>query len=628
MKKILISLFGILLFFSCTEFKENSVSVETGSVSLVCETGTKTSISGYQLNFEKGDQMGLYVKNINTIRLTNAKTLLPNCFDGHFYKVGTEADKATYVAVYPFSGYDTAIPLNLSLASVQNGPFDANANYMYSQKMEAKYDEEDMPKDLHPVMNQMMGLIRVTIFNEDSELEDEQISEVYLSSSTDIAGSFSFDPFDDSPQPIFDSGGEKKVRCLLPSPVALGNGMLHVFYLFVRPTEITEPKLGVVTTNYKFTRSISHSFPAPAGDLTYFPDLNLSSFDKKYDGKKVLACWGDSYTSYGGPYSKHLQNLLGNKWEVFNGGDPGDVSICIAARQGGVGMITGQSVTIPAGEKSVVMDGIYTTKSTSMEDGNVKLTHVKGISPCRIMLDENNYIEGSFTYSSGTTTFTMTTAATSDIVIPTNSTIIVQSAIYFHYPALTVIYMGQNGGYSSLEKLYRQHRAMIDFTKKTETSPENYIVLGFHNHSTLSKFAYGPVNDKWWLRNNSYWESFNGPHYFGIGGSPDEPGNPNELTEEEKEILRHDPTRQTHSRFIDLYHEILDRPAYWLYYTGASPTEGYISPEDQANMDLGRWPLSFYYNPTTFDIHPSDKAAKAMAKLIYDKMEELGYLDE
>ena len=106
--------------------------------------------------------------------------------------------------------------------------------------------------------------------------------------------------------------------------------------------------------------------------------------------------------------------------------------------------------------------------------------------------------------------FTRTTSGEA-ITVPAKSKLVTFAAKNLRNPDLTIIYMGQNGGYKSLDILYSQYRAMIDYA--FPEGPENYIVLGFHNHT---KLATENVD-------NAYWNFFEGPDGFGVNENEGRP---------------------------------------------------------------------------------------------------------
>ena len=212
-------------------------------------------------------------------------------------------------------------------------------------------------------------------------------------------------------------------------------------------------------------------------------------------------------------------------------------------------------------------------------------------------------IEGTITHK-GTTTnktadftsevkFTRTTPGEA-VAVPAKSKLVTFAAKNLRNPDLTIIYMGQNGGYKSLDILYQQYRAMIDYA--FPEGPENYIVLGFHNHT---KLATDNVD-------NAYWNFFEGPEGFGVNESAGRPV----------------------SRFVNLYKELTgDNYADYLTLSGAAASPLDIAASDKAFVEDGMLPRSYWFDPEAGDIHPNEFGAKAFANAVYKKIVELGYLD-
>ncbi len=90
--------------------------------------------------------------------------------------------------------------------------------------------------------------------------------------------------------------------------------------------------------------------------------------------KKIITCWGDSITqgawmALEDKYPTRLQALLGDGYEVLNGGYAGDSSYGIMARQGATGLKTKNAIIFAAGEKSVVIGHRVNGMGLLMDDG-------------------------------------------------------------------------------------------------------------------------------------------------------------------------------------------------------------------------------------------------------------------
>ena len=157
-----------------------------------------------------------------------------------------------------------------------------------------------------------------------------------------------------------------------------------------------------------------------------------------------------------------------------------------------------------------------------------------------------------------------------------------------------IVYMGQNGGFKSLDILYNQYRSMIDYA--FPEGPEDYIVLGFHNHDTVAK----------WNVDNAYWDFFGGASGFGVNEAEGRPI----------------------SRFVNLYTE-LTGPDYkdYLVISGAAASVDDVRAEDIDYVSRGMIPYSYWIRPWDNDIHPNEYGAKAFAAAVYKKVVELGYVE-
>ena len=156
--------------------------------------------------------------------------------------------------------------------------------------------------------------------------------------------------------------------------------------------------------------------------------------------------------------------------------------------------------------------------------------------------------------------------------------------------------MGQNGGFDNLDILYNQYRAMIDYAFPGDV-PEDYIVLGFHNHSTVKK---------WNGSNNAYWDFFGGSRGFGVNEAEGRPI----------------------SRFVNLYTELTgENYKDYLVLSGAAASAEDISADDKEYVADGMIPRSYWFDPVAGDIHPNEYGAKAFATAVYKKIVELGYVD-
>ena len=615
MKKILY-ICAALLAISCVN--EPEVVPVAGKVPVTVEvSATKTVIAGNQISFAGAESMSLICQGVNAAQITN-KDVAVNKFTGEFNAVGQSKSEAVYYAVYPYVGVAQSGQERCFLSVSQRAPFDGSANFMCSDLVTAAYNETAMPA-LSMAMNQLLGIVKVSFTNSSVSYQDDKVKEVVLTSSTALAGEFvvKFDK-DGKPYPEF-KGTDKRVLSWFVEPVALGLNKTHEVYFCVNPAEIKDAVITVRTDNHEFKRQAKGAFTAVQGALTYMDTMDLATTFTAAESKvKTLVVWGDSYTNRGYEtthidrcnYAYHLQQMLGSGWQNYNGGCSGDVTKTIAARQGGIGMHIGTNdFTIPADCTPVDVGGVYSARNFWFTEGEyTQISRYGLINPCEIVVqdaagNEIARIEGKITHK-GTETnktadfasevkFTRSTPGEA-VTVPAKSKLVTFAAKNLRNPDLTVIYMGQNGGYKSLDILYSQYRAMIDYA--FPEGPENYIVLGFHNHT---KLATENVD-------NAYWNFFEGPNGFGVNEAAGRPV----------------------SRFVNLFKELTGTNyADYLALSGAAPSPSDIAAADTEFVLNGKLPRSSWFDPEAEDIHPNEFGAKAFATAVYKKIVELGYLD-
>ena len=614
MKKLLY-VFAALLAISCV--KENVM--ESGVTKVPVTVGVldlKTAIDGNQISFSGGETMSLICEGVNAAKIANTGVKL-NQFQGEFTAVGQNKAGASFYAIYPYVGVKQNGGEDGWLSVAQRAPFDGSVNYMCSDKVTADYNEEAMPT-LSLNMNQLMGIVKVTFTNSSDSYKNDVVKDVILTSSSQLVGSFKVN-FDSNgkPVPTFqgDASACKRVIVSYPASEVLGLNKTHEVYIFVNPTEIKDAEITIVTDKHEFTRKAKASFTAKQGDLTYMDPMDVATTFTAADKKvKTLVVWGDSYTNRSQldghndrcNYSTHLIEMLGSGWQLYNGGSSGDVTNTIAARQGGIQLvINSKDFTIPAGTTPVAIDGLYSSKNFWFTDADANNTSVYTliarfalINPMEIVVEDENgnevaRVEGKITIDGTKATHFTRTNPGEEVKVPAYSKVVTFAAKNLRNPDLTIIYMGQNGGFKSLDILYNQYRAMIDYA--FPEGPENYIVLGFHNHETV----------KTWNVNNEYWDFFGGAKGFGVNEAEGRPI----------------------SRFVNLYTELTgENYKDYLVLSGAAASVEDVRAEDIDYVSRGMIPYSYWIRPHANDIHPNEYGAKAFATAVYKKIVELGYV--
>lgn len=588
-KYTLLFLFSTFLLFSCQKV-EKFYDSEYLSLKVDCESATKLNFSGGLLSFTTGDKINLIVEGINSADLSNAESGNVNSFEGKLLKKGIKQNDADWYIVYPSTtAMSSTGVISATVPTTQQAPFDKSALVLYSNIITENYDEAHIPT-LNFSLSQALGLVKISITNSVEEYSSELIENIQLSSSSILSGSYTIDIHEDSHQPAFSGYTFNRAISSFSSSAPLGVSITHTVYLFINPITINDFTLKVVTDKHIFTKESESDIDVEAGAITSFQTLDLNSFDvtTRSEVVKSVACWGDSFTNAGySSYPNNLKELLGDNWTVFNCGKSGDRVDEVAAKQGGLGIVTNEEFTMPA-SGSVQVNGILRTRNNACEEGFYHIRRYSGAfsSPCLINGIECNVLSNASSYEidDPSTTFsgTITRIGSGDpTLIPAHTPIISGGARTTKDVDLQIIYMGTNGrvvykgklGDSDYyDNLVNYHRYMTDFN----TNKTDYLILGYHTTS--------------W--NQHYWDRF--CDEFGA------------------------------TRMIDLRHIIPNRGRELMVRTGAYPDEASIPQSELDRVDKGEWPYCFWHSTT--DVHPSEYGARAMAIVIYERMQELGYI--
>ena len=207
--------------------------------------------------------------------------------------------------------------------------------------------------------------------------------------------------------------------------------------------------------------------------------------------KMEIVCWGDSLTA-GGGWTTILQELSG--LEVYNAGTGGEDSRTIMARQGADLMVV-NNITIPKDKIPVTIANFNDDGFDTLSKNKVKPLLQGGyehVNPVRIGDIEGN-IEWTGQYyndKNGTWTFTRLEEG-KEVVITEPTTITTNYDRNHNSPYLMIIFMGQNGGYSSNEDLINQHKLMIE-----HANAKNVIILGLSSGSRAGREEYESVMKK------------------------------------------------------------------------------------------------------------------------------------
>ena len=100
------------------------------------------------------------------------------------------------------------------------------------------------------------------------------------------------------------------------------------------------------------------------------------------DDKIVVACWGDSITEgmgmHASSYPSKLQALIGDKYKVYNGGDGGEKTITIAARQGAYKVYTANKITFYKNQDTILIGTESRDALVTKDNQSIVLTSLLG----------------------------------------------------------------------------------------------------------------------------------------------------------------------------------------------------------------------------------------------------------
>ena len=306
-----------------SEYREISAFVKSDETKTVFEEG--------KLSFVGGDRLCVYAFTneanpvyLNTFSLFNTHYNV-NKFTGIFKSRDQRIIDANFYALYPDSFPQEGGIVTAEVPVAQQAPFDPAAAILFASDRKT-YNEEDMPS-LILSFQQLLAPIRIDFVNDYSDYESDELLFFEIESEDNISGSFQFDVAE--PEKLDFSTGENKLRSVFPKGTLLGPGVSSMVML--RPGELSRLRIKVVTGPRVFSFSLSSELTI---DKDYINVVSLKASDATQDVRKVVACWGDSYTNRESRpvtyntcnYSVHLQELLGEDWYVYNGGYNGDVS--------------------------------------------------------------------------------------------------------------------------------------------------------------------------------------------------------------------------------------------------------------------------------------------------------------
>jgi lysophospholipase L1-like esterase len=227
------------------------------------------------------------------------------------------------------------------------------------------------------------------------------------------------------------------------------------------------------------------------------------------DEKKVIVCWGDSLTAphngrgfkgklkrlvKGTDYPGYLEEMLGSEYEVINAGVGGENTLTIMARQGAYPMklthdvvISKESITLVGNNGLTAFVSTYNgVEVAPLQQYTWKQDGPSQINPCSI---GNQRFQLSSIVHSGKEDGVFKTLCsyyltpedkqTTVDTLRAGSIVTTYAMSNLRGQYANVFFIGQNGGFSDVADLIRQLSAMIAYSQSNR-----YIVISFHktNH--------------------------------------------------------------------------------------------------------------------------------------------------
>lgn len=212
---------------------------------------------------------------------------------------------------------------------------------------------------------------------------------------------------------------------------------------------------------------------------------NKSEIDSKLSTSgNYITFWGDSLTA-GGGWPERLASLAG--MQHYNGGTGGESSATIVSRQGADAMVV-NNITIPADCEPIEISK-YKNGGIATVSGKKVSPLLQGgqhVNPCKIGDVEGILKWTGSNYSDTNGTWTFTRSIKGDAININRPTVLrTDFDMNKNSPYLSVIFIGQNGGYSDLDDLIRQHHMMINHANAKHT-----IILGLSSGSKAQRLEY------------------------------------------------------------------------------------------------------------------------------------------
>ena len=593
MRRILIGLLFIISLACSKEKTTNSIG-ELFSVNISVNDGNQTKSyfdSNENLNWSQQDALGIFVDGLQY----NQKFTFTgeNNFAGSFVVRGTSVTNVDYFAYYPYvnTPYSETSVVNGILPSSQTAPFDSRADYVFGV-LNKSYDESSMPALTFNLNNHLFSIVKINIINTNPLYKDEKILGYELKSEDGniLSGHFSFDTsegescsttFSTDPMGSFNKVG---VYYNEGEETLLGENQIHSVYAVVKSGYAGRVKLTVKMQNKVATYTSSKGITFAKNKIVNLTTIDIADMTLSKRVRTVVL-WGDSITNEN--VKDYFQKILGTDWVVVRGGVPGDSPLDIAGRQGAVPIVINSDVTVKyssdtqfdgfsslwnsEANSTTVGKGFELGSTYWFEHGNCSL-----LNPCYIKKGED-FIECTITMQNDKYYIKRNTDG-EDISVSAGETIYSYASQHYRGADVVVSYMGANSGFSDYDALAKMYKAMMDYSTSGQ-----FIAAGFH----MGHIEFSSVHIK------DYWT----PEYCNI------------------------MTTLFGNQFLDMQTVGARDADYIFEELGVSKTS-----LDDDLIGQKKWPSSWQTNYIN-NVHPNGYGSKAIAIMIKQRMQELGYLD-
>ena len=285
--------------------------------------------------------------------------------------------------------------------------------------------------------------------------------------------------------------------------------------------------------------------------------------------KTIVACWGDSITEgmhmRNKSYPSKLQEMIGDNFEVYNGGDGGEKSIAIAARQGSIKVFTNKKITFQKDETTKLIatekEDIFVAKNLCPIRFTSLLGNQISVNSVKIGDNEYNIRFEDFVWSPRTFKLFLDRLDNTDteLEIPSDSEVIFNGTDLSTKGGIDIYLMGANGGYNNDFEYIAQLKAMIK-----HHGNDKFIII------------------------KPYWNT----------------------------VEELDETFGEH--ILDFKKIAIEKDA--LAFEGLTKTE-----QDIKDIEANELPTSLRYQNQTGDVHLNEYGYDFLAHCVYDKGKKLGY---